>query len=114
MLNHLNLPEIKTKAGILVVDSSRKIVSLNRKFIEMWSLPQAVIVSKDDQMALELAAKLVEDQKSFINSVKEIYMYGQLDVYDTIQLKNNRIFKRHSSPQLFGEKIVGRIWFFYD
>ncbi|WP_158516776.1 hypothetical protein [Scytonema hofmannii] len=107
--------KIPTPAGILVVDSNRRMVSLNRKFIEMWCLPQHIIVSQDEEQALELASLLVEDTKSFLNNVEEIYTQPTvLEIYDTIKLRDGRMFERHSLPQYLEEKCVGRIWKFRE
>ncbi|KYC36699.1 hypothetical protein WA1_44270 [Scytonema hofmannii PCC 7110] len=111
----LSQGKIPTPAGILVVDSNRRMVSLNRKFIEMWCLPQHIIVSQDEEQALELASLLVEDTKSFLNNVEEIYTQPTvLEIYDTIKLRDGRMFERHSLPQYLEEKCVGRIWKFRE
>ena len=87
---------------------------MNRKFIEMWSLPQHIIVSQDEEQALEFASKRVEDTKSFIKSVQQIYIHTKLEICDTIKLKDGRRFERKSMPQYLEDKCVGRIWKFRE
>ncbi len=110
----LNQGKLEATAGILVVDSNRRMVSLNRKFIEMWRLPQPIIVSQDEDQALELVSKQVEDTESFLKRIQEIYTHTELEIYDTIKLKDGRIFERHSQPQYLKSKYVGRIWIFRE
>ncbi|WP_341527047.1 PAS-domain containing protein [Nostoc sp. UHCC 0302] len=114
MIRLLSQRRIQANAGILVVDSSRRMVSLNRKFIEMWSFPQQVIVSQDEVQALELASSLVEDSELFIERIKEIYMQTDLEAYDTFTLKDGRMFERCSLPQYLKDECVGRIWKFRE
>lgn len=106
--------KIQTPAGILVVDNNRRMVSLNRKFIEMWCIPKHIIVAQDEEQALEFASFVVEDAESFLNSVKKIYMDMELEISDTIKLRDGRIIERHSLPQYLEEKCVGRIWEFRE
>ena len=114
MIRLLSKGKVQAIAGILVVDSNRRMVSMNRKFIEMWRLPQHIIVSQDEDQALEFASKLVENSKSFLKSVQEIYIHMELEVHDTIKLKDGRIFERQSMAQFLESKCVGRIWKFCE
>lgn len=100
--------------GILVVDNNRKMVSLNRKFIEMWSLSSSIVMLQDEKLALEFAYSQVENPHIFIKEIQEIYIYMDLEIYDIIKLKDGRVFKRASQPQYLKDKIVGRIWTFRE
>ncbi|NEQ70203.1 MAG: hypothetical protein F6K21_32870 [Symploca sp. SIO2D2] len=97
-------------AGILVVDSNRKIVSLNRKFIELWNLPKHVVVSRDDEQALEFASSQIEKPTSFIKQVRELYWQTKLEIHDIITLKDGRMLERYSQPQWSDTKYAGRVW----
>ena len=118
MMSYLSQAKSQAKsqalAGLLVVDSNRRIVSLNRKFIEMWSFPKHLIVSLDEELALEFASLQLKNPKSFLKEVKEIYRAMELEIHDTIKLKDGRMFERHSMPQRLENKNVGRIWIFRE
>jgi sensor histidine kinase regulating citrate/malate metabolism len=114
MIRLLSKGKVQAIPAILVVDSNRRMVSMNRKFIEMWRFPQHIIVSQDEDQALELASKRVVHSKSFLKSIQEIYIHTELEIYDTIKLKDGRIFERKSMPQYLKDKCVGRIWKFRD
>lgn len=102
------------EVGILVVDMSRRIVSLNQKFIDLWGLTPHLINTRNDEQSLEVVSSKFEDPKSFLNEVREIYRQTGLEVHDLITLRNNRIFERYTTPQWLNRKIVGRLWSFRE
>ncbi len=115
IINYLNQTISQANAtGIVVVDNNRKMVSLNRKFIEMWGLPSQIVSEQDEKLALEFACSQVKNPNIFIKEIQEIYIYMELEIYDIIKLKDGRLFKRTSQPQYLKEKIVGRIWTFRE
>lgn len=114
MMSYLTQAKSQALAGILVVDSNRRIVSLNRRFIEVWSFPKHLIMSLDEDLALEFASLQLKNPKSFLKEVQEIYVDMELEVYDTIKFKDGRMFERQSMPQYLEDKCVGRIWKFRE
>jgi len=114
MISRLSQGRSQTTAGLLVVDNQRKMVSMNRKFIELWSLPKYLIMSQDDDQALEFVSEQFEEPKSFLKEVRELYLQPDLEIHDTIKLKDGRRFERHLQPQWLGDKNVGRIWGFCE
>jgi PAS domain-containing protein len=114
MIGLLSKSEVQTIAGILIVDTNRRIVSLNRRFIEMWNLPQDIIVSQNEEEVWEAAANLVTDTHKFVTRVQKIYINTGLEFYDIITLQDGRIFKCHSLPQYLESNYIGRMWKFSD
>lgn len=65
-MDYLNKGKIQPNAaGILVVDSNRTMVSLNRNFLDLWSLSKHLIMSRDDEEVLKFVFKQFEYPKSF-------------------------------------------------
>ncbi len=114
MISRLSQGKSQTTAGLLVVDNQRKMVSMNRKFIELWSIPKYLLMSQDDDQALEFVSEQFDEPKSFLKEVRELYLQPDLEIHDTIKLKDGRRFERHSQPQWLEEKNVGRIWIFRE
>jgi hypothetical protein len=102
------------KAGLLVVDCQRRITGLNRKLLDLWSLPCHLLVSRDDKLAQKLVSQHFEDPESFLTEIGEIYSHPNLIINDKIWRKDKKIFERYSHPLLESEKIVGRIWKFWE
>jgi hypothetical protein len=110
----LSYPNSIEANGLLVVDSNRRMVSLNRKFIDLWSLPKHVIVSRDDDQALEFVSSQFEEPKSFLKDVRELYLQPDLEIHDLIKFKDGRMLERYSQPQWLEGKCVGRVWICRD
>ncbi|NJM22511.1 MAG: hypothetical protein HC874_06780 [Richelia sp. SL_2_1] len=115
-MNYLRKRNIQSNTnGILVVDSNnRRIVGLNRKFVEMWGFSSYIVNSQDENLALEFAALKLKNPFKFLTEVQEIYTNIELEIHDTIKLKDGRIFERHSLPQHLESKNVARLWMFRD
>lgn len=115
VINYLNQKISQANAtGLLVVDNNRKMVSLNRKFIDIWGLPSQIVMSQDENLALEFAYYHVKNRHIFIKKIQEIHIHMESEISDFIELKDNRVFKRTSQPQYLKDKIVGRIWTFRE
>ncbi|HEX2060708.1 MAG TPA: hypothetical protein VHK90_08200, partial [Thermoanaerobaculia bacterium] len=56
-----------TLEGILVVDNHGKVLSYNRRFLEIWRIPPSEAAEADDNELLGYAADAVADWQSFID-----------------------------------------------
>jgi len=103
-----------TADGILVVDHEGNWSSFNKKFLDMWGVPQSLIKSKDDKKALAFAISQLKGPDRFLKIVEELYENPYQKSFDTFEFKDGRIFERYSQPQKIGEEIYGRVWSFRD
>jgi PAS domain S-box-containing protein len=114
MLSLLNATLESTADGILVVDGRGKILKLNRKFAELWRIPESILGKKDDNQALEFVLDQLKDPQGFLSKVRELYAQPATESFDVLEFKDGRIFERYSHPQYIGDAIVGRVWSFRD
>jgi diguanylate cyclase (GGDEF)-like protein/PAS domain S-box-containing protein len=103
-----------TVDGILVVDRQGKIVNFNRRFKEMWNVPDAIIESRIDNEVLAFVLDQLIEPQHFMTKVQELYDQTDMESFDTLLFKDGRIFERYSRPQLIGGQNVGRVWSFHD
>lgn len=105
-----------TLDGILVIDTAGRVLSYNRRFLEIWGIPAAVAKSADDDQLLVYAQEAVADWSEFIAEVEYLYKHPrEVRTGDTIKLKDGRILSRASVPVTTADdSIAGRAWYFRD
>ncbi len=101
--------------GILVVSTEGKMLSFNRRFVEMWEIPPDVVESRSDEQALQSVLKKVVDEQGFIARVRHLYEHSTEESHDEVALKDGRTFDRYSAPVQSQEGVhYGRVWYFRD
>ena len=113
-LSLLNATLDSTADGILVVDNSGRISSYNQRFIDLWSIPAAVLASRDDNEALGFVVGQLIDPDAFLAKVRDLYAQPEADSHDVLFFKDGRVFDRFSHPQRVDGDVVGRVWSFRD
>lgn len=103
-----------TADGILVVDTTGRIVRYNWKFAQMWGIPEDTLATHSDARAIEYMLGQLKDPEDFLVRVKKIYSQPEAGSRDIIELKDGRVFERHSQPHGIEGEIVGRVWSFSD
>jgi len=101
--------------GILVVSREGVMMSFNRRFGQMWDIPDEVLRSRTDEQALEFVLDKLSVPEEFLTRVRYLYDHPNEESRDEIQLKDGRTFDRYSAP-VKGEQgaIYGRVWYFRD
>jgi diguanylate cyclase (GGDEF)-like protein/PAS domain S-box-containing protein len=100
--------------GILVVDLDGRIISSNRRFFELWHIPEDLALVKDDRTLLKYVLNQLVDPKTFILEVQRLYNNPKEESFDTLIFKDGRVFDRFSIPQKIKNEVVGRVWSFRD
>ena len=104
-----------TADGILVVDYSEKIVQYNKRFIEMWKIPEGFIDDKSDDKLLKYVVNQLKNPQEFMDKVEELYGDKDIISFDIIEFTDGRFFERYSIPQVINmDRSVGRVWSFHD
>src|SRR5437016_6107550 len=113
-LSLLNATFESTADGVLVVDLKGRIVSFNRKFTELWRIPDSVLDTKDAAQTRAFVLEQVKEPDAFLAKIDELYHRPEASSFDVLLFKDGRTFERYSQPQRIAGKTVGRVWFYRD
>jgi PAS domain S-box-containing protein len=101
--------------GILVVDSKGKSLSFNKRYGQLWDIPQHILNTRDSEKMLQYVLSQLKEPDKFLERVKYLYAHKDEKSRDEIQFKDGKVFDRYSSPLRDSTgKHFGRIWYFRD
>ncbi len=103
-----------TVNGIVALSFAGDILSCNQKFIDMWQVPDATLLSKKCPRCQTFFENQVKDPEAFRKSIWEVPSNCETESYDIIELKDGRIFAQYSQPQWHSGEIIGRVWSVWD
>jgi PAS domain S-box-containing protein/putative nucleotidyltransferase with HDIG domain len=101
--------------AILVVNEQAEIISYNRQFVDLWKLPEEMVIAGVDAPVLQNVRGQVSDPAAFVTRVQHLYEHKDETSHEEIELKDGRTIDRYSSG-MFGadSTYYGRVWFFRD
>ncbi len=101
--------------GILAVDDSGKIISWNKRFVEIWEIPPEIPATGFDDLTIKSIIDKTTDSEKFYEKVNYLYNHQNEKSFDQIYLKNGKILDSYSAPITGSEgKYYGRLWNFRD
>ncbi|MFH1567274.1 MAG: PAS domain S-box protein [Gemmatimonadota bacterium] len=113
-LSLLNAALESTEDGILIVDREGRMTRWNRRFAEMWRLPEELLAARDDGAAIQGVLSQLADPEQFAAKVQHLYAHPDESSSDELRFRDGRVYERYSQAQRLGEEIVGRVWSFRD
>jgi diguanylate cyclase (GGDEF)-like protein/PAS domain S-box-containing protein len=103
-----------TADAILVVDRAGEITSYNRKYVDLWRMPEALMRAGAGERRLAVEGRQLKDANGFAERIREIYAQPEEESFDLLHLADGRVVERYSQPQRVGERCVGRVWSLRD
>ncbi|KUG25108.1 ggdef domain protein [hydrocarbon metagenome] len=100
--------------GFLVVNKNKQITRVNKKFIELWSIPNSIIEFNDTDKLFNFISAQLSKPKEFFDIEQGAINNPTKETLDTLELKDGRIFELYSMAQKLENQIVGRVWSFQD
>jgi signal transduction histidine kinase len=101
--------------GILAVDQQLRIRGCNRRFAEMWKIPEELYVSRDRDQMMQRILSQVQNPEAYAARIDYLYRNITQISTDMVYCKDGRVFERKSAPILVDGYIpYGRVWFFRD
>jgi signal transduction histidine kinase len=103
-----------TGEGIMVIDRDARIVNINRRFAELWQIPENILQQGEDAKVFDFIAAQVVDDNGYRQRLDEIATNPDDETIDVLELLDHRVIERKSRPQLLGDHIIGRVFSFND
>lgn len=103
-----------TADGIVVMSLDRKIVTCNRKFVEMWNVDESIIEAKDGPALIDSIANQLKQPEELLENLIKVYDEPLAVANQILELKDGRIFERYSQPQMLEDRPIGRVACFRD
>lgn len=101
--------------ALLVVDENSKILSFNRRFVEIMGIPPGLLESREDKPILEHVTERMADPRKFLEKVKSLYEQRQEFCRDEIVMSDGTTLDRYTVPLLDQDgHYFGRLWSFRD
>ncbi|MBE9469184.1 MAG: PAS domain S-box protein [Bacteroidetes bacterium] len=122
-MSHLHATLESTADGILNVDLQGRNVHCNKKFLEIWNIPEKITPEDKTKYLVslentEFATKNIVGQlvspMEFISTVQELYAKPDEESFDILKFKDGRVIESYSKPQYINNKPFGRVWSFRD
>lgn len=105
-------------AGIVVTTTKNNspMIEWNKRFEDMWNIPESVMISGDSEQAIASVLDQVEDPASFSERIWYLHEHPDVAVWaEEVRLKNHRVFERYSTGILNEDgEYDGRVWFYFD
>ena len=101
--------------GILVVGADDRVLSYNRRFLELWKIPSEAIAAGSAEALRQAVRENLVDVEDWLRRSGEIYMNQGKSSHDEIEFRDGRTLERYSAPMTAPDgAYLGRVWFFHD
>ncbi|HEY6057381.1 MAG TPA: GAF domain-containing protein, partial [Candidatus Limnocylindrales bacterium] len=110
--------EAQTEAsldGILVISAEGEVAFANRRFAELWRIPEETIASASEAAVQAAIRERLADPDPFFARVSHLETHPAEDDRGELRLLDGRTFDRYTAP-ISDEagRLHGRVWFFRD
>ena len=103
-----------TTDGILATDADGNVTGCNKRYVQMWGVPRALMEAGNHQLLVETNSRQFADPDAFKAKVQAIYANAYPETFDLLNLADGRAFERFTRIQFVDGQVVGRVWSFRD
>ena len=100
--------------GILVVDLCGHIRNFNRRFADLWELPDELLAQRADDAVLDRMRASVIDPARYMRRLATIDDATMLRASDVVTLRSGRVVERVTMPQCSRGQPIGRVFMFRE
>src|SRR5215471_4457106 len=97
--------------GVVSTDEQGRVTSWNKKFLNIWGLPEELVSLRDIQKIRGFIAQQLNDPGRYLARLAEIEASKEKS-FDLLELINGRLVERYSEVISAVGKTAGRVWSF--
>jgi two-component system, cell cycle sensor histidine kinase and response regulator CckA len=98
-----------TADGIIVWDLSGKTIISNKRFAEMWRIPEHLAATGDNNLMRAHVLDQLIDPQAFLTLTENCHLAREEKSRHLLHFKDGRLFERSSMPLMVDGKIGGRV-----
>ncbi len=103
-----------TTDGIIVLSRQGAIRGYNRRFAELWDLPEEILLRRDDAAVAACQARAVVDLEGYLERLAVINRTPLMEATDVVMLRSGVVLERVATPQYARGRPTGRVFAFRD
>jgi diguanylate cyclase (GGDEF)-like protein len=103
-----------TADGILVTDLAGRIRAFNRRFAQIWGLPESLLTQRQDGAVYDWMRRSVVDPQAYARRLTAIGEATLLQASERLILHSGQVIERVTQPQNCRGRPCGRVWSFRD
>lgn len=100
--------------GIIAVDRDEKMVTYNKRFIEVWAISEELVKSKKSAEIFKMLSEQLEDAELFIRMMNRLLKQPENESTKEWKLKTNKVLEFYAHPQYLHNQIIGMVYSFRD
>jgi diguanylate cyclase (GGDEF)-like protein/PAS domain S-box-containing protein len=113
-LSRLTATLDSTADGILVIDGDGRITDFNRRFSDIWGLPEDAVARLDDVSSLRICLEQLIRPQDFVSRIEDLDLDPQSEFFDLLEFTDGRVIERFARSQVVDGVVVGRVYSFRD
>jgi diguanylate cyclase (GGDEF)-like protein/PAS domain S-box-containing protein len=101
-----------TSDSIMVMTREGKIVDYNRRFLEVWGIPDDFLEAHDSnpRAYLQQLATKLKNPEALGVTVDDVLASPDQPYRDLVEFKDGHVFERHAFPHRLAGEVVGVVW----
>jgi diguanylate cyclase (GGDEF)-like protein/PAS domain S-box-containing protein len=114
MLAELQATLESTADGIFVTDLAGRVRAFNRRFAQIWGLPEELLIQKDDNAIHDWMKRSVIDAEGYERRLTALQQAALLSTTERLQLHGGQVLERVTRPLWSRGRPQGRVFSFRD
>ncbi|MBL8350576.1 MAG: EAL domain-containing protein [Burkholderiaceae bacterium] len=114
LISELQATLESTADGILVTDLAGRIRAFNRRFAQIWGLPESLLTERQDDAVYDWMRRSVVDPEAYTRRLAAIHEATLLQDSERLTLHSGQVVERVTRPQHCRGRPCGRVWSFRD